>query len=536
MTILSPNENKTFDRSNCVKTLEKSEKILFHYGEGFMYEPVPAGTRVIYPPPSIESIQDVDAAIEYALENPLGCEPLSAQLKPGMKVTIAFDDLSVPLPSMQAPDIRQRIIEKVLQKLADAGVSDIHLIAALGLHRRMTPAELKHALGKKIFKAFYPDKLYNHDAEDKDNIAFLGKTEKHEVVEVNRRAVESDLLIYVNINIASQSGGHKAVATGLGTYQTLKHHHNVHTLMHSRSYMDPQNSALHRSCNRMGKIIESHMNIFRIETTTNNTSLPQWLGFLLKPSWDYNALDRINLHANKLTTDILPTNLKREIFNRVRAPYGITGIHAGRTELVHEKTLENVYRQHVVPVQGQADILISGVPYLGPYSVNSIMNPVLFMCQTLGYFFNFYRGKPLVRKGGVYILLYPLHEDFHPVHHPSYIEFYERVLTETTDSKTIEQKYEEEFAYNPKYIDQFRNSYAFHGVHAFYAWYWGCHGLSQVGKVIVVKPRSKRPAEIMGFETADSLAEAIERAKDFLGSNPSITTYQAPPYLLCDVS
>jgi hypothetical protein len=536
MTLISPNENKIFDRSHCVKILDKTEKVLFHYGEGFLYEPVPAGTRVIYPPPSIESIQNIDAAIEYALENPIGCNPLSAQLKAGMKVTIAFDDISVPLPPMQSPDIRQRIIKKVLQKLGDAGVTDIHLIAAIGLHRRMTPAELKHVVGKKVFKAFYPDRLYNHDAEDKANVVFLGHTDKHEVVEINRRAVESDLLIYVNINIASQSGGHKAVATGLGTYRTLKHHHNVDTLMNSRSYMDPPNSALHHSCDRMGEIVESNMNIFRIESTINNTSLPQVLGFLLKPFWEYNYIDKVNLYANKISTDILPTQLKRKVYNRIYAPYQVTGIHAGRTELVHDKTLENVYRQHVVPVKGQSDIVIMGVPYLGPYSVHSILNPILFMCLTVGYFFNFYRGKPLVKQGGVYILTYPLHEDFHLIHHPSYIEFYERVLTETIDSKKIEEKYEEEFAYNPKYIDLFRNSYAFHGVHAFYAWYWGCHGFSHVEKVIVVKPKSKRPAEIMGFETADSLSEAIEKAKDYVGNNPSISCYQTPPYLLCDVS
>jgi hypothetical protein len=123
------------------------------------------------------------------------------------------------------------------------------------------------------------------------------------------------------------------------------------------------------------------------------------------------------------------------------------------------------------------------------------MNPVLVVCQTLGYFFNFYRGKPLLREGGVYIFLYPLHEDFYPIHHPSYIEFYQRVLAETTDPKIIEFTYESEFAHNPKYIDQYRHSYAFHGVHPFYMWYWACRGLAHVGQVIFVRPRSRRPAE-----------------------------------------
>jgi hypothetical protein len=218
------------------------------------------------------------------------------------------------------------------------------------------------------------------------------------------------------------------------------------------------------------------------------------------------------------------------------APYGITGVHAGKTDPVHEKTLENVFRQQAVPVRGQADIVVIGVPYVCPYNVNSIMNPILMMCLTLGYFFNQYRGKPLIRRGGVYILLHPLHEDFNSTHHPSYIEFYNRVLTESNDPKTVEQKYEEEFAHNPKYIDLYRNSHAYHGVHPFYMWYWGCYAYSYLGKVIVVKPKLRRPADIMGFETADSIPEAIERAKSFLGmDNPQITNYQIPPLVVCDV-
>ncbi len=73
-----------------------------------------------------------------------------------MKLTIAFDDLSLPLPTMKPPDIRGRIIEHVLTMAAEAGVDDVELIAALALHRRMTAAELKHIVGERVFHAFYP--------------------------------------------------------------------------------------------------------------------------------------------------------------------------------------------------------------------------------------------------------------------------------------------------------------------------------------------------------------------------------------------
>ena len=91
---------------------------------------------------------------------------LARALKPGMKLTIAFDDISLPLPSMRKPDIRQRIIEQVLDMAAAAGVDDVHLIAALALHRRMTEDELRHALGDRVYDALAPQGAHNnHDAE-----------------------------------------------------------------------------------------------------------------------------------------------------------------------------------------------------------------------------------------------------------------------------------------------------------------------------------------------------------------------------------
>ena len=147
--------------------------ILFHHGESLRLERLPAGrSRVLYPGEPLGPSSDPDAAIRHALDNPLGDSRAAAgAAHPGMKLTIAFDDISLPLPPMRRPDVRQRVIEAVLDVAAAAGVDDVHLIAALALHRRMTEAELRHAVGDRVYDAFAPHGLlYNHDAEDPDNL------------------------------------------------------------------------------------------------------------------------------------------------------------------------------------------------------------------------------------------------------------------------------------------------------------------------------------------------------------------------------
>lgn len=176
--------------------------ILFHHGEGFRMEQLPVGrSRVIYPAEPLHGIEDPDGAILDALLHPIDDDPLPTLLRPGMKLTIAFDDLSLPLPPMERPDVRQRIIEAVLDLAAQAGVDDVHIIAALALHRRMTEPELRHAVGDRVYEAFAPDNtLYNHDAEDPDGMVILGQTDHGEQVQMSKRAAESDLVVYVNIN------------------------------------------------------------------------------------------------------------------------------------------------------------------------------------------------------------------------------------------------------------------------------------------------------------------------------------------------
>ena len=514
--------------------------ILFHHGEGFRLEKLPAGrSRVLYPAEPLPALRDPEAAIRHALANPLGdSQPLRALLRPGMKLTICFDDISLPLPPMRAPDVRQRVIEAVLDLAAEAGVDDVHLIAALALHRRMTEAELRHAVGDRVYDAFAPHGLlYNHDAEDTDNLAFLGTTPHGEEVEINKRAAESDLIVYVNINIVSMDGGWKSTATGLASYRSLRHHHNVQTMRNSTSFMDRHSSELHISNWRMGKVLrDADVTVFQIETTINNdtfgTSGP--MSVLAKREWEWSPRDRATFLAMKAGLDRMPIKARRKVFQSWQAPYGLTSVQAGEVEAVHEVTTENVFRQQLVPLEGQTDILTMGLPYICPYNVNSVMNPILVMCLGLGYFFNMYRGRPPVREGGVVIMSHPTTPDFHPVHHPSYIDFYEQVLTETTDPVEIEARFEKSFAEDEWYRHLYRTSYAYHGVHPFYMWYWGCHGLQHTGKVIIVGG-DKAAVRRLGFSAASTLSDALEMAEDVVGRDATITHLHNPPLVMADV-
>jgi hypothetical protein len=306
-------------------------------------------------------------------------------------------------------------------------------------------------------------------------------------------------------------------------------------MQHSRSFMDQHRSELHSSNWRMGKLIaDSGVTIFQIETTLNTNTFPSQFGFLQKREWEWNARDRIAYLAASKALDRTPPKLSRQIFHSIKAPHRMTSVQAGEVEAVHALTTENVWKQQGVVVEGQTDILTMGLPYISPYNVNSVLNPILVACLGLGYFFNLYRGKPLVREGGVVIMSHPTAWEFNPVHHPSYIDFFEQVLSETTDPIEVAKGYEESFATDPWYIHLYRTGHAYHGVHPFYMWYWCAHALQHVGAVIIV---GGDPAAVhrLGFRVASTLTDALEMAKDVVGPSPTLTHLHTPPILMADV-
>ena len=238
--------------------------------------------------------------------------------------------------------------------------------------------------------------------------------------------------------------------------------------------------------------------------------------------------------AAKKANDMAPPRVRREFFRRIEAPYKVTGINAGEVEAVHERTLENLHRQQLVEVQGQSDVLIMGMPYLGPYNVNSILNPILVHCLGLGYLFNMYRNKPLVKQGGVIDPVPPGAVGVPPDPPPEL----HRLLRggPRRDHRPEDDRVEVRGAVRDRPVVHapVPDEHAYHGVHPFYMWYWGAHGRDHAGDVIFVGGDPKSVARL-GYRRADSMRDALEMAKDTVGARPSITYFHAPPVMIADV-
>jgi hypothetical protein len=400
----------------------------------------------------------------------------------------------------------------------------------------MTGDEIKRMVGDKIFDKYWPDRLYNHDAEKPGGLTYLGTTEAGEVCEINTRAAQSDLVIYVNVNFVPMDGGHKSVAVGLCGYKSLRPHHNPTTIRNSHSYMDPAKSELNHRVVRMGRLVNSKVKVFTIETALNNRMFDTPLEFLSKDE-DELTLNEQRAQAGLVKTlKFLPQPARQAIFTRVPAPYGVIGVYAGETEAAHAQTIKRCYEQYLVPIEGQCDILVTGVPYISPYNVNAFLNPLLVSCMVQGYLFNLYRGVPVVKKGGTMIVFHPCSDRFDKDQHPAYVDFFHKLLPQTRDAMELHKRFEPEYAKNPGLIEAYRNGTAYHPAHAFFMWYWGENGRQHVGRIIVVGADNEYVPGILGYETAPTFAEALRMAKETSPPDPKITCLHVAPMFMCDVT
>lgn len=431
----------------------------------------PQGLSTTLPP-----VDDLEATIREALQAPLGRPPLREFVRPGWKVTIAFDDPTVPC---FAP-VWEPAIRLVLEELEKGGVkkANIALLCANGLHRKFTRRELAKIIGDDLVREF-GYRLICHDAEDSENLSYMGTTESGYDVEINRLVTDSDLTVYINTVVwRGFNGGWKSICVGLSSYRCIRWHHTPDTMS-----MSMEKNLMHQMLNEMGAFIEDRMGkerIFKLETVLSNPLQVHkiWAGGVFE--------------TRQAALELMKSQLRP------------------RREIIEEK----------------ADIVLYGIPNWSPYAAFSMMNPLLTLISTgLGYFGGVIEamGKP----GCSVILASPCPDRWNHDHHPSHREIWEEILNNYKDPYEILDLFEEDFSHRPEYIYKYRFSYGFHPMHGIMTTY-PLKRLRHASRVYVAGAEEPSVIQHLGFEPARTIEEAIDKAREIHGNDASIVFVKYP--------
>ena len=196
-------------------------KLEFGYGKGVQTVNVPEQNLLAVLMSNPMTHRRVgEAAVRYALDNPIGSEKLCKLVKPGQKVAIVTSDISRPLPTWQ-------ILPHVLDELYAAGVdkADITVVFALGSHRNHTEEEKLHLAGERAYR-----EVRCIDSTP-DDCVHMGVTSRGTDVDITRVVAEADVRICLgNIEFhyfAGYSGGAKAIMPGVSTPKAIQQNHRM---------------------------------------------------------------------------------------------------------------------------------------------------------------------------------------------------------------------------------------------------------------------------------------------------------------------
>lgn len=194
----------------------RTPSLLIPQGAGCRLERLPVGTQVAYPAESLPPLADLDGAIDAALDAPLDVDALAAQLEGAKSAVVVVTSNHRPAPPMGGVDLRTRLLEAVVGRIADAGVQDVTVLAANGLHARPDADALHALVGERVFRSFHDEgRLLTHDATDDALLTVVGTTATGHEVGINSAVAAADVVI--NLVIATETGhaGWDQLATGV---------------------------------------------------------------------------------------------------------------------------------------------------------------------------------------------------------------------------------------------------------------------------------------------------------------------------------
>ena len=196
-------------------------KIEFGYGQGEQIVNIPDENLLgVLMSNTVTHERTGTAAVEYALDHPIGAGKLEDLAAPDKKIAIIASDITRPVPSYV-------VIPPIVERLLAAGckAENISIVFALGSHRKHTEEEKQKLVGKWLYET-----VACIDS-DPDDCVRMGITDAGTPVDITRSVAEADVRICTgNIEFhyfAGYSGGAKAIMPGVSTRDAIQNNHSM---------------------------------------------------------------------------------------------------------------------------------------------------------------------------------------------------------------------------------------------------------------------------------------------------------------------
>jgi len=193
----------------------------------------------VFSPPAVKPSAPEEEIIQQGLDSPIREKRIEEVARRAKNALILVDDYTRITPV-------RRVLPRVLERLASSGLpkSRIRILVALGMHRRMTDAEVRDRFGEEIARDY---EIIMHDPSDEE-IMDIGYTDSGIRICVNPLILEAGLILGVGRiaphGVAGYSGGSKIILPGVAGVETIGAIHWASTLRSMDEILGVRDSAI----------------------------------------------------------------------------------------------------------------------------------------------------------------------------------------------------------------------------------------------------------------------------------------------------
>jgi len=472
---------------------------------------------VLAPPPPVEPIADVAAAVRDALRFPLAGQPLETLVSRGSRATVVVEPPALPVPGTLG-DPRRAAIAATMIELDRAGASfqKQTLLVAGGLTRRIGHRDLELLVPPEFARRFH-GQVEVHDAESPDLVELDGSGERP--IRVNAALTQTDLVVAVTAAETVLHGGAAALLAASGP-ESLR-------AADAHSLLETSASGGWKLAVELEAALARRVPLLGVSLTLNTPTLG---GVLQGYPYDEEAVRRIANFPLRGLFGLLPGAVRRGVLRRLPSELSAFAVFAGPPSVAHAEALLLGVESRSAVLDERLDAVCIPVPHATPHLPREAPNPALAAYLALGLALRLWRdGFPVV-EGGTAILLSRFRRRFpHPTQGP-YRALFQAIHSGGAREPEELALAEQAAAADTRAVATYRAGRSCHPLLPFTEWSACQPAISRLGAVLVAGCRDAHAARQLGFVPTHGISAALAMAHQRTDRPARIGFLLSPPY------
>ncbi len=471
---------------------------------------------LLAPPPPLDPLRDIAAAVGEALRYPLSGSSLDDLVTRGGRVAIVVEPRSLPLPGA-ANDPRQEAVAAVIDELERLGMeADKHtILIAGGLERRAGRRELEGVLRPMQARDFR-GAVVVHDAASPDLRPL--DIQSPVPVRVHGSLLDADLIVCVTAAETSERGGACAL---LGACAADA----ISSPLPAPSLLAPSLSPTGTLAGTVAAALARRTAVTGVSMVLDHPRLTgRYHGYPTSPGV-VAALARSPLRR---IANALPGALRARGLEHLPRDLKAVAVLAGPPAVSHAEALLRGISLRGTKLADALDTIVVPLPWKSPHEPREALNPITAAATGLGHAARLWRDASPLRDGGTIVLLHDLRRGVGHGPQAPYRSLF-HVLREGASTEDIAAA-RISAATDTRALTAYRQGHAAHPLLPYVDWASCAPALHRAGRVLVAGCRDAGAARALGLVPTHNIAAALEMARGIAGGHHRLGVLLAPPY------